>query len=91
MKTPIATETTEELVGLETDISKLAHDLRTPLCLILAYAELLAAAKAGPLQPKQSKYVDNIRLAARQISDFIEHIENRSCDGVEAIRDNNNG
>jgi signal transduction histidine kinase len=90
MTRTIGNKINQELVKLESDISTLAHDLRTPLGLIVAYAELLATGKAGPLQPKQSRYVNNIRSAARQISDRIKRMES-SSDTIEVIRDHDSG
>jgi len=52
--------------------AKYVHDLRSPLQAVMGYADLLLAETAGSLNPKQRKFLDNLRLATTKILDIID-------------------
>jgi PAS domain S-box-containing protein len=47
------------------------HELRTPLTSILGFTELLKLDRVGPLNPKQTRYVDNVESAGRHLLALI--------------------
>ena len=49
----------------------MGHELRTPLNSILGFTELL---EVGSLNPRQSRYVGNIRSSGRQLLDVINEL-----------------
>ena len=51
--------------------SRLRHDLRNALNLVMGFADLLAADTTGTLNEKQRLYLDNIRIGTRQMLDLI--------------------
>src|SRR5438105_190579 len=51
--------------------AQLAHDLRGPLQSVVGYSDLLAAEATGPLNPKQRKFLENIRATTPKILDII--------------------
>jgi PAS domain S-box-containing protein len=50
----------------------LAHDLRSPICAIHGFGEVLHRSLTGPNQEKNLHYLDRIRAAARQMDDFTD-------------------
>lgn len=57
---------------------KLAHDLRGALNVVSGYADLLALESSGPLNPRQKKFVQEIRggadKAQREIDACLERL-----------------
>jgi signal transduction histidine kinase len=53
-------------------LSKLAHDLRTPLSAIMGFAEMLHDAKVGPVTPAQKDLLADILTSSRQILALID-------------------
>lgn len=50
----------------------LAHDLRSPICAINGFSEVLHLSLTGPGQERNLHYLDRIRAAARQMDDFTD-------------------
>ena len=59
----------------EARLTRLADNMRTPLGVVVAYTALLANQKVGPLNPKQAKYIDSIRNAAKKLLQQLEAAE----------------
>lgn len=55
-------------------LAGVSHELRTPLNSIIGFSELLAEEGVGPLNPKQKRFIDHIRQAARHLLDLISEI-----------------
>lgn len=54
--------------------ASIVHELRTPLCIITGFSELMADEVAGPLTPQQSHYLGQIREGAAQISTLVDEV-----------------
>lgn len=52
-------------------LTNVTHELRTPLNAIIGFAELMAGAVKDP---KQQRYVENIRVSAKQLLDLINDL-----------------
>lgn len=58
--------------GSDDRIARLAHDLRTPLTIVLGFSELVAR-KAGELPEEQLlDFVGRIDVAAREMRDILD-------------------
>jgi signal transduction histidine kinase len=55
-------------------VATMSHELRTPLNAIIGFSDLLAGKHAGPLEPIQREYVDDIRNGAGQLLRIINDI-----------------
>lgn len=55
-------------------IANISHDLRTPLNSIIGFSEILSNKIFGNLTPKQSEYVEDIRLAGIRLLGMINEI-----------------
>lgn len=55
-------------------LSVMSHELRTPLNASIGFSELLKMGKAGELNKKQGKFVDNILNSSKHLLDLIEAI-----------------
>jgi len=55
-------------------LASMSHELRTPLNAILGFSELLEDQSAGPLNDKQSRFVEHIRTGARHLLQLINDI-----------------
>lgn len=62
---------------IETLTSRLAHDLRNPLNLIVGYADLLNMESFGPLTEKQKSFVAAIQGGARELGQEIARAQER--------------
>lgn len=58
----------------ETLFASIVHELRTPLCIVTGFAELMADEVAGPLTPQQDHYVGQIRDGASQIAALVDDV-----------------
>jgi len=56
----------------------LLHDLRGPLQSVTGYSDLLASDATGPLNPKQKRFLENIRSSTPKILDIIDR-EQADC------------
>jgi len=65
----------EELDRLKDQfIQNVSHELRSPLALILGYAEMLKAGELGELRPEQQKPAAVIARRARMLGDLVQDI-----------------
>lgn len=55
-------------------IANISHDLRTPLNSIIGFSEILSNKIFGDLTPKQSEYVEDIRLSGIRLLGMINEI-----------------
>ncbi|GIL38008.1 sensor histidine kinase [Roseiterribacter gracilis] len=55
-------------------VATMSHELRTPLNAIIGFSDLLAGQHAGPLEPTQREYVEDIRNGADQLLRIINDI-----------------
>ena len=55
-------------------LSRVAHDLRTPLTSIAWSADNLLDGVAGPLAQRQSEYLHAIRISARQLARLVNNL-----------------
>ena len=67
-----ALEAAEQLRNAVLD--QISHRLRTPLNTVFGFGELLANARAGPLNPRQQDYADGILEGAAQLLDTIGEV-----------------
>lgn len=58
----------------ETLFASILHELRTPLCIISGFAELMEDEVAGPLTPQQFHYLAQIRDGAGQIETLVNDV-----------------
>jgi PAS domain S-box-containing protein len=49
----------------------MSHELRTPLTSILGYTDMLLRGLGGPLAPRSSKYVSNVRAAGDRLLELV--------------------
>jgi K+-sensing histidine kinase KdpD len=57
--------------GAAATVSKLRHDLRTPLSVVRGYSDLLLRPASGDLNAKQQRYLENIRAAAQNLEELL--------------------
>lgn len=62
------------VMSSETLFASIVHELRTPLCIVTGFAELMADEVAGPLNPQQSHYLGQIREGAEQIETLVNDV-----------------
>lgn len=77
LETELATvraERSAEESGAAERISRLRHDLKTPLTSILGFSNLLQESAKENLGPKQQRFVDFIQTGANQLVSLIEAI-----------------
>jgi PAS domain S-box-containing protein len=55
-------------------LASMSHELRTPLTAIIGFSDLLGEEIAGSLNPKQRRYVEHARQAARHLLQLINDI-----------------
>jgi CheY-like chemotaxis protein/two-component sensor histidine kinase len=55
-------------------LASMSHELRTPLNAIIGFSDLLAEQTAGPLSPKQQRFVSHIQQGARHLLALINDI-----------------
>ncbi len=58
----------------ETLFASIVHELRTPLCIITGFSELMADEVAGPLTSQQFHYLGQIREGAEQIETLVNDV-----------------
>jgi signal transduction histidine kinase len=52
-------------------IARMSHELRTPLNVVLGFADLLRDPVAGPLNERQSSYVEDVSAATRHLAGLV--------------------
>ncbi len=55
-------------------LAGMSHELRTPLNGIIGFSDLLGEEGAGPLAPRQKRFVDHIRQAAQHLLELINEV-----------------
>ncbi len=55
-------------------LASMSHELRTPLNAIMGFSDLLAEQSGGPLNEKQTRYVEHVRAGARHLLQLINDI-----------------
>jgi len=55
-------------------IAKMSHEFRTPLNFLLGYTQLLRRRIGGELTDKQSRFVERVYLAGKQLLDLVEDL-----------------
>ena len=55
-------------------LANMSHELRTPLNAIIGFSELLTDQVFGPLNDKQSRYVENVLTSGRHLLNLINEI-----------------
>jgi protein-histidine pros-kinase len=55
-------------------LATMSHELRTPLNSILGFSQLLADGRAGELNDRQGRYVDNIQTSGRHLLALINDV-----------------
>ena len=55
-------------------LTSMSHELRTPLHAIVGFSDLMAEERAGPLQPKQKRFLEHIRTGAQHLLQLINDI-----------------
>ena len=55
-------------------LANMSHELRTPLNSILGFSELLQEQAGGPLNEKQTRWINNVRVAGRHLLQLINDI-----------------
>ena len=55
-------------------IMNMSHELRTPLNSVIGFSDLLLEGAFGPLNTKQSKYVNNILISGKNLLEIINNL-----------------
>jgi PAS domain S-box-containing protein len=55
-------------------LAAMSHEFRSPLNSIIGFSEVLADGLAGPLAPKQARYVENIQQSGRHLLQLVSDI-----------------
>ena len=55
-------------------VKRMSYELRTPLNSILGFSEMIKAGMAGPLNPRQTEYVEAIVTASNGLRDLVNDI-----------------
>lgn len=55
-------------------IMNISHELRTPLNSVIGFSDLLLEGAFGPLNTRQSKYVNNILLSGKSLMEITENL-----------------
>ena len=63
-----------EEISSETLFASIVHELRTPLCIVTGFSELMADEVAGPLTDQQFHYLGQIREGAEQIATLVDDV-----------------
>ena len=61
--------------GAERELASLVHDLRTPLAIVIGFAELLEAPGAELTEAQRADYARRIADAARELSAILDRGE----------------
>ncbi|HKP74472.1 MAG TPA: PAS domain-containing sensor histidine kinase, partial [Longimicrobiaceae bacterium] len=68
-------------------LAVVTHELKTPLNVILGYADLLRDGEAGPLTEAQARHLDRLRVGARQLLGMVEDVlAYARMDAAEPVR-----
>src|SRR5262249_40133370 len=62
-----------------------AHDLRSPLHVILSHAALVADGIAGPITPAQRKHLEAIEKQGRRMATLIEELLHTRHSGIDTL------
>ncbi len=65
-------------------LTRLTHDLRTPLSAIIGFAEMMHDAKVGPVSAHQKEFLEDILMSAREILRLIDQVLDPSAQGPAA-------
>jgi signal transduction histidine kinase len=55
-------------------LANMSHELRTPLNAIVGFSQLLVDGKAGPLEPTQREYLDDVLTSARHLVQLLNDV-----------------
>ena len=55
-------------------LASMSHELRTPLNAVIGFSEVLLEGIFGPLNPKQTEYLDDIRDSGRHLLELLNEI-----------------
>jgi len=55
-------------------IMNMSHELRTPLNSVIGFSDLLMEGAFGPLNTRQSKYVNNILISGKNLMEIIDNL-----------------
>jgi signal transduction histidine kinase/CheY-like chemotaxis protein len=62
----------EEALRVKSELlRRMSHELRTPLNFVLGFSEILQHQAAGPLTPKQARYVDRIHSGGKRLLELV--------------------
>lgn len=67
-------------------VANISHDLRTPLNSVIGFSEVLSSKIFGDLTPKQSEYIEDIRLSGIRLLGMINEILDISKISSHAIK-----
>ena len=56
----------------EARLTRLVHDLRTPLTIVQGFAELLDRGGTGLAEDRRAEYLERIAHAAREMKDILD-------------------
>ncbi|MEZ4510663.1 MAG: hybrid sensor histidine kinase/response regulator [Chloroflexota bacterium] len=59
-------------------ISFVSHELKTPIAIIRNYAELMVAGKSGPINEKQTRFLENIRANVVRMKELVSDLDDIS-------------
>jgi PAS domain S-box-containing protein len=55
-------------------LATMSHELRTPMNAVMGFLDLLSEQSAGPLTPKQTRFLGHIRMAGDHLLRLVENI-----------------
>jgi signal transduction histidine kinase len=79
---PLTEQRWADLIGQVSELTaRLAHDLRSPLHLIVGYADLLGEESTGPITATQEQFIGLIQRGAKTIEQELD----RSLERLSAL------
>src|SRR5207249_4794766 len=69
-------------------LSVCAHDLRSPMQVILSHAEFLAGGMAGPIAPAQREHLEAVIWQVNRMSGLIEELLRARRSGIDTLEVN---